>query len=118
MKHRKVWRSLGYMRPLSIWAMKLAWDRHKKRKKPTDKVEACKKDRIEEVEAKVMQEAVAMWNKIFNQIPGQPDCLVSGCPVFIIPHPRIPSEGKRIAWSVLYFALVCLQIARASFAVY
>jgi len=26
MKHRKTWRSLAYMRPLSIWAMKLAWD--------------------------------------------------------------------------------------------
>ena len=31
MKHRKMWRSLGYMRPLAIWAMKLAWDRRKRK---------------------------------------------------------------------------------------
>ena len=32
MKHRKMWRSLGYMRPLSIWAMKLAWDKRRREK--------------------------------------------------------------------------------------
>jgi len=31
MKPRNVWRSLAYMRPLSIWSMKLAWDRRNER---------------------------------------------------------------------------------------
>jgi len=30
MHHRRMFRSLGYMRPVAIWAMKLAWDSYAK----------------------------------------------------------------------------------------
>ena len=60
MKHRKVWRSLGYMRPLAIWAMKLAWDKRKKVNAKTADIEeaeaaAVKKEDLNPIQVVVQK---------------------------------------------------------------